>query len=293
MSPNIPSDIRALTSLHVGKNDIPENAMKEIMAIAMRMDSMKILCEVPFKDKTLTELDVNGKNLGMDGALVVAEYLDDDNGAISSVNLLKNAIPVEQAQELVKIMQSKEKLITLCGLSGNEATLDFSEQGLGPGDAVLIGNDNSDMGALSLLNLASNRLCAGGTKLLAAALKGNKIMTELNISWNSMTLSTLPYGAWGDISGVVALADVIPDMRAMTSLDLSSNEIGSEGAVCVAEAIKVRHCVVAVVFEPNSCRSDHWFNCCCLLLSTIHRIWGRYSQWMSATMASLQTSSKK
>jgi hypothetical protein len=69
--------------------------------------------------------------------------------AISSVNLLKNAIPVEQAQELVKIMQSKKKLITLCGLSGNEATLDFSNQGLGPGDAVLIANDISDMGAIS------------------------------------------------------------------------------------------------------------------------------------------------
>jgi hypothetical protein len=65
------------------------------------------------------------------------------------VNLLKNAIHVEQAHELVKIMQSKEKLITLCGLSGNEATLDFSNQGLGPGDAVLIANDIRDMGAVS------------------------------------------------------------------------------------------------------------------------------------------------
>jgi hypothetical protein len=50
-----------LTSLHVGKNGIPEKEMREIMAIAtiaMHMDSMKVLCEVPFKDKTLTELDI-------------------------------------------------------------------------------------------------------------------------------------------------------------------------------------------------------------------------------------------
>jgi hypothetical protein len=74
-----------MTSLHVGQNNIPENEMREIMAImaiAMRMDSMKILCEIPFKDKTLTELDVSGKNLGTEGALVVAEYFD-GNGAIS------------------------------------------------------------------------------------------------------------------------------------------------------------------------------------------------------------------
>jgi hypothetical protein len=72
----------ALTSLHVGQNNIPAKEMREIMGIAMHMDSMKILCEVPFKDKTLTELDVSGKNLGMEGALVVAGYLD-GNGAIT------------------------------------------------------------------------------------------------------------------------------------------------------------------------------------------------------------------
>jgi hypothetical protein len=85
-------DNGALASLHVGKNNIPEKKMREIMAIAMRMDSMKILCEVPFKDKTLTELDVSGKNLGTEGALVVADYLD-GNGALSMLDARKNGIP--------------------------------------------------------------------------------------------------------------------------------------------------------------------------------------------------------
>jgi hypothetical protein len=44
---------------------------------------MKVLCEVPFKDKTITALDVSGKMLGVEGALVVAEYLD-GNGALST-----------------------------------------------------------------------------------------------------------------------------------------------------------------------------------------------------------------
>jgi hypothetical protein len=48
-----------------------------------------------------------------------------DIGATSSVDLLKNAIPVEQAQGPVKTMQSKEKLATLCGLR-NEAGIFFS-----------------------------------------------------------------------------------------------------------------------------------------------------------------------
>jgi hypothetical protein len=69
-------DMGALTSLHVGMNNIPKKEMREMMAIAMCMDNMKILCEVPFKDKALTELDISRKNLGMEGALVVAEYLN-------------------------------------------------------------------------------------------------------------------------------------------------------------------------------------------------------------------------
>ena len=71
-----------MTSLHVGMNFIPEKEMKEIITIAMCMDSMKILCEVPIKDKALTMLDISGKNLGMEGALAVAEYLR-DNGAMT------------------------------------------------------------------------------------------------------------------------------------------------------------------------------------------------------------------
>jgi hypothetical protein len=49
--------------------------MRKIMAItmsyiAMHINNTKVLCEIPFKNKTLTELDVSGKNLGTEGALV-------------------------------------------------------------------------------------------------------------------------------------------------------------------------------------------------------------------------------
>jgi hypothetical protein len=135
-------------------------------------------------------------------------------GAISSVNLIKNAIPVDQAQELVKIMQSKEKLITLCGLSGKEATLDFSNQGLGPGDAVLIANDISNMRALTKFDISTNSLHAAGAKALAEGLKGNQVITELNIADNSLGYK-LGVGSV-DMSGIIALADVIPDMGAIS-----------------------------------------------------------------------------
>jgi hypothetical protein len=101
-----------------------------------------------------------------------------DIRAISSVNILKNYIPVEQAKELVAIMQAKEKLITLCGLSGEEAELDFSGQNLGVGDAMFIANNISDMRALKSLDISNQveedgegGLGAEGAKCLAEALK--------------------------------------------------------------------------------------------------------------------------
>jgi hypothetical protein len=40
-----------------------------------------------------------------------------------------------------------------------------------------------------------------------------------------------------DLSGVAALADVIPGMAAMTSLNLASNELGVEGAKIIAACL--------------------------------------------------------
>jgi hypothetical protein len=105
-----------MTSLHVGMNDIPEKEMKEIITIAMRTDHMKFLCEVPIKDKALTELDISGKSLGMEGALVVAEYLR-DNGALSTFTFsgdYSSSEPVTMETTMTEADFSGKKL----GISG-------------------------------------------------------------------------------------------------------------------------------------------------------------------------------
>ena len=92
-----------------------------------------------------------------------------------------------------------------------------------PLGVIILANAIKDMGALLVLNLASNNLFAEGIELLAEALKGNQIMTELNVSGNAATWDGNKHG---EMSGVIALADAIPDMGAMTSLDISNNSIG-------------------------------------------------------------------
>jgi hypothetical protein len=69
--------------------------------------------------------------------------------------------------------------------------------------------------------------------------------------------------AWGEAPEVT----VIPKAKgAMTSLNLSDNDLGAEGAFHIAEGIMVSKCAVAVVVVPFLCPSDHSLNRCCLLL---------------------------
>jgi hypothetical protein len=74
---------------------------------------------------------------------------------------------------------------------------------------------------MTSLDISDNAIGRMGTQLLAEALKGNQILTELNLSSNYMTL--------GGLSGVVALADAIPDMGALTSLNISDNDLADRG----------------------------------------------------------------
>jgi Ran GTPase-activating protein (RanGAP) involved in mRNA processing and transport len=137
--------------------------------------------------------------------------------AISSINLLRNSIPIEQAHELVKIMQAKEKLTTLCDLSGNEATLDFSNQGLGAGDAVLIANDISNMGALLQLNIADNRLNNGASRMdhIGPAIAASTSITSLKIAGNCIDMN----------GGVDQVVRMLKDNGALTSLHVGQNNI--------------------------------------------------------------------
>jgi glutamate-1-semialdehyde aminotransferase len=74
-------------------------------------------------------------------------------------------------------------------------------------------------GALTKFNISSNEIRAEGGKALAAGLQGNQVITELNIADNNLTSGI------NDVSGVIALADVISGMRAMMSLTFGDKEV--------------------------------------------------------------------
>ena len=88
-----------MTNLHIGNNGIPTDKMNEIITLVEAKPAMKVLCAVPFRDKTITELDVSGQSLGVEGALVIRRYLE-NNGALTSLNLSNNnLVPWDRSKQ--------------------------------------------------------------------------------------------------------------------------------------------------------------------------------------------------
>jgi hypothetical protein len=128
------------------------------------------------------------------------------------------------------------------GLKGNQVIteLDISSNNLAQNSnygadtsgIIALADAIPDMRALSVLSLKSNKLSAAGGKALAEGLKGNQVITELNIADNNLANSGY------DMSGVIALADAIPDMGALSSVNLLQNLIGIDQAKALASILK-------------------------------------------------------
>ena len=108
----------------------------------------------------------------------------------------------------------------------NGTTLDSgAPEGSEPKGTIAIANAIRTNGAMTKFDISNNDLCAAGGKALAEALKGNKVMKELNLAGNRMGMKSSDDWDGADMSGVIAISDAIPTMGALTSLDISSNSL--------------------------------------------------------------------
>jgi Ran GTPase-activating protein (RanGAP) involved in mRNA processing and transport len=147
-------------------------------------------------------------------------------GAILSLDLLKNDVRVEQARALVIILKEHSTLKSLCGNNGDETELDMSGKMKGAGDAIMLAPEIMDNGALSSLNISDNAICGWAKngwssaprvyEGLVALCGSISTLQQLNLSSNNM-------GA----DGATHVADNIAGMGALTSLDISDNRIVS------------------------------------------------------------------
>jgi hypothetical protein len=93
---------------------------------------------------------------------------------------------------------------------------------------------------MTKFDISSNDIGAEGGKALAAGLKGNQMITELNISSSNLGHNS---DGFGDTSGVTAIADAIPDMGALIKLNITNDIEADQEAdlqrICVASGIEL------------------------------------------------------
>jgi hypothetical protein len=140
-----------------------------------------VLQRIKMKDDAMEAYEVEIAETGEQKKLKRANLAGGrvNNGAISSINLLKNDISMEQAKALVIILKEHPTLKSLCGNMGNETELVMSGKMDGARDAVMLAAEVIDNRALTSLDISNqvNRwgehsgIGAEGAKYLAGALK--------------------------------------------------------------------------------------------------------------------------
>jgi hypothetical protein len=149
---------------------------------------------------------------------------------LTKFDLSSNDIRAEGGKALAAGLQGNQ-VITELNISGNDLGSNSDEDADTSGITALA-NIIPGMRALLVLSLKSNKLQAAGGKALAEGLKGNKVITELNIADNNLANNG------DDMSGVIALADVIPDIGAISSANLLLNNIGVDQAEELVSILK-------------------------------------------------------
>jgi hypothetical protein len=78
------------------------------------------------------------------------------------------------------------------------------------------------MRAMTHFDISKNDIRAEGGKALAEGLRGNQVIKELNFSGNNLGYNS---NLDTDTSGIIAIADVIPGMGAMSKLTFGDKQV--------------------------------------------------------------------
>jgi hypothetical protein len=160
-------------------------------------------------------------------------------GALSTLSLKKNRLLTAEAGKILSDMLAANTVLKELDLSSNCLAEDSDDKPDMSGIMALTAAI-PDMRALLVLSLNSNSLGAGGGKALAEGLRGNSVIEELHIADNKLT------GYGGDMPGVVAIADVIPGMGALSVTNVMGNEIGKKQRAKLQEIMRAKPSIVSL-----------------------------------------------
>ena len=130
-----------LARVDVRGNKIAGDGAAQLSAAVLGNLKIEMFNGIPIKEMradSFTELDLEGKNVGVIGGMVVAGLIPTMR-TLSECNVRGNDLDSESAKMLAKI--GTEMRIMLFGIKRDQEVADFADQGLGPEDAILISSD--------------------------------------------------------------------------------------------------------------------------------------------------------
>jgi Ran GTPase-activating protein (RanGAP) involved in mRNA processing and transport len=225
----------ALENLHIGDNEIPIENMSEIIDIVDATPATKVLCAVPFRDKTIAELDVSGQRLGVEGALVVRRYLE-KNGAMTTLDISHTRLGNEGSEAIAEALRENQVMKNL-NLSKNDA---------GPKVAQILAEGVIANGALARLNIRANNIGRvvppEGWTMKREKFDGKRQRVFTHRDGRKQIEDP---GSTRD--GAIAIADAISANKTLVKLDISSNDIEDDVlmqriiALCDTKSIELVH----------------------------------------------------
>jgi hypothetical protein len=220
---NAIKDMRALSSLNLASNHLGLLASDD----GWTMHENGAYCSPEGEWQGFTKPDgVEFKPLG---GIALADAIP-NMGALTTANIMGNNIGKEQLSKLQEIMHSKPNLISLCGIANDATEADLSGLGMDDDGAIILASELPDKGVLTSLNLAENNL-------------GELVIPE-GWTWDEdeevyrHTDGREQKDKPGKPEGIIAIANAIPDMRAISSVNLLMNNIPMEQAKALASILK-------------------------------------------------------
>jgi Ran GTPase-activating protein (RanGAP) involved in mRNA processing and transport len=220
----------SLRCFHVGCNAIAVSEMDRLMAPSAGTQqgcALEVLCAVPrvrSASSSITDLNVSGKCLGLEGALVLSSYLEVGNSVLSALDVSDNKLVCQSVSWItpnccqgpsfnqgdqvkfngstmvisevysdgdVKLLDFRGVMALTGAISAHSSLTSLNMSG------VVVGYNGEALHfaqhvaqtvlasrVLSTLSLAGNRMEAEGISRIATGLKQNRVLTALNISRN-------------------------------------------------------------------------------------------------------------
>jgi NLR family CARD domain-containing protein 3 len=243
-----------LTRVDVNQNNMAGGGAVQLAAAVLGNFKIEIFNKIPIKEmraNSLTELDLNGKDVGVEGGMVIAGLIP-VMGGLTKLSLAQNMLREEGTKAICEALEQNTSLkeLDICGSSydsnirGSAGARHVAKMvGVNGGLTSInlsgnhLTNHGTDMtgikelaaalgvnGGLTKISLAKNMLGEEGTKAICEALEQNKTLKELDISGDGFGASNI-----GGSAGVKHVAKMLGVNGGLTSINMSGNNLTDSG----------------------------------------------------------------